>query len=324
MRAAICIVVMALARLVMGDEPLPDAKPVPRVQVVPQPYEQASVQLAGQELTRFHFGSALRRPFLFPVNGPGGGHALTRMGHPHDAVGHGHHNSIWISHHDVGGVDFWGDAGGGKIVYRPLVRDAYVDGDDAAVIRARFDWIEEKGQRLLLKERRQISVMPLDEKAWLVILDLELTPEGEEITFGKTPFGLVGVRMAKTIGVTDGGGRILNSAGQRDEQEILWKPAKWVDYSGPTARVDNGITTGGITLMDHPANPNHPTGFHVRNDGWMGTSLTLNEPLVVRKNSPLRLRYGLSIHGGVPSLDEASPRFAYFAEQALPNWQPWK
>jgi hypothetical protein len=50
---------------------------------------------------------------------------------------------------------------------------------------------------------------------------------------GKTPFGFIGVRMAKTIGVHDGGGTILNSEGALDEKEVFWKHAKWAVYSGP-------------------------------------------------------------------------------------------
>lgn len=312
--------VVTVVSLLCGED-LPDARPVPLMQIVPQPYAQASVERDGRELTRFHYGASLRRPFLFPVVGPAG-RSLTRMGHPHDAVGHSHHNSIWITHHDVDGVDFWGDRGDGKIVYRPLVRDAYHDGDEAAVIRARFDWIDEKsGDKVLLQERRQVTVMPLDENEWLLLLDLELTPAGEQVAFGKTPFGLVGVRMAKTIGVHDGGGRILNSAGGRDEKEILWKHAKWVDYSGPIA---TGVR-GGITLMDHPGNVNFPSGFHVRNDGWMGASLTLDDALVVKKDAPLRLRYGLHIHAGVPTVDEANEQFTAFGKLPRPDWsKAWK
>jgi hypothetical protein len=323
MRATTTIFFFALiGNFALGDEPLPDARLPPRLQVVPQPYDQASLTRDGRELTRLHFGPQLRRPFLFPVSGPHG--PLTRMGHPHDAVGHGHHNSIWVSHFDVDGVDFWGDSGRGKIVYRPLVRDAYSDGDDAAVIRARFDWVDEKNQRVLIEERRQISALPLGEEDWLLLLDLELTPRPAEVTFGKTPFGLVGVRMAKTIGVHDGGGRILNSAGQRNEAEILWQPAKWVDYSGPIARSASGYASGGIALLDHPANSNHPSGFHVRDDGWMGASLSLKGPLVVKQSSPLRLRYGLWIHGGVPTVEAVGAQWERFAARKLPDWTPWK
>ena len=78
--------------------------------------------------------------------------------------------------------------------------------------------------------------------------------------------GLLGVRMAKSIGVADGGGRILNSEGGVNEVGCFRKAARWVDYSGPvTADVDEGIN-----LLDHPQNLHHPVEFHVRNDGWMG------------------------------------------------------
>src|SRR5438874_13217671 len=42
-----------------------EVKPVPRIQVVPQPYQQISFQREGVEIARYHFGSALRRPFVF-------------------------------------------------------------------------------------------------------------------------------------------------------------------------------------------------------------------------------------------------------------------
>src|SRR5437762_298693 len=96
---AAIIVSIASSRAGLADEPAP----VPSMQVVPQPYDQASFQRDGNDLTRYHFGPTLRRPFLFPIMGASG-RSLTRMGHPHDPIGHSHHNSFWISHHDVDGV----------------------------------------------------------------------------------------------------------------------------------------------------------------------------------------------------------------------------
>ncbi|UCG55789.1 MAG: PmoA family protein, partial [Phycisphaerales bacterium] len=98
--------------------------------------------------------------------------------------------------------------------------------------------------------------------------------------------------MAKTIGVNDGGGTIRNSQGAVNEKEVLWKRAKWVDYSGAITQ-DN---VEGITLFDHPENPNFPTYFHVRNDGWMGASLTFDAARTIRPGKPLHLSYGLYVH----------------------------
>ena len=54
--------------------------------------------------------------------------------------------------------------------------------------------------------------------------------------------------------------------------------------------------TEGITYFDHPANPRYPTHWHVRDDGWMGASLCMQEPLTITRDDPLRLRYLLYIH----------------------------
>jgi hypothetical protein len=120
--------------------------------------------------------------------------------------------------------------------------------------------------------------------------------------------------------VHDGGGVIRNSEGASGEKEIFWKTAKWCDYSGP---ITNQAIEG-ISLMDHPSNPNHPTGFHVRSDGWMGTSLTLNDPRIVEPGKPLKLRYGLYVHNGQPSVAELNKAWEIFAKTTPPDLTPKK
>ena len=121
--------------------------------------------------------------------------------------------------------------------------------------------------------------------------------------------------MAKTIGVHDGGGLIRNSegkVGERGDDGVFWKPARWVDYSGPIAPGANE----GVALFDHPDNPNHPSVYHVRDDGWMGASLTFAGPRTIEPGKPLRLRYGLYVHAGVPTAEAIGASWKAFA--ALP------
>ena len=70
--------VVILVAVPAAETPLPGAKPVPDMQVLPQPYDQASFEHLGRELTRYHFGPQLRRPFWYPIVGPSG-RSLTRM-----------------------------------------------------------------------------------------------------------------------------------------------------------------------------------------------------------------------------------------------------
>jgi hypothetical protein len=304
---------------------LPAAQPVPRMQVLPLPRGEASVEREGQEISRYYFDKELYRPFLYPLIGPSG-KSLTRMGHPRDANGHSHHNSVWVSHHDVGGVGFWNDAASskGRIVHQRVNR--YEDTDYEALIEVTNAWKELNGDgssRTLLEETRTMRFQPGERRQWLLVLDIVLAAPKEPVTLGKTNFGLVGVRMAKTIGVHDGGGTIRNSEGAVNEPQVHEKPARWCDYSGPIARENDRDSrtrpeipdsTAGITLLDHPINPNHPTVFHVRDDGWMGAALTFDAPRTIEPGSPLKLRYGLWVHSAVPSADRINAQFDEFAK----------
>lgn len=311
-------IAILIASSALGQEP----KPVPAMQVLPLPGEQVSVEWNGKEISRYHYFTNTEgngRPFLFPLVGPSGKSHI-RMGHPRDPNGHSHHNGFWISHHDVNGVGFWNDASSskGRIQHRRVSR--FEDTDEEALIEVENTWwdLGNPGGRLL-EEVRTMRFRPTKKDGeWLLIVDLLLTPgtgavnskERQPVTFGKTPFGITGVRLAKTIGVHDGGGRILNSEGGVNEAGVFWKQARWVDYSGPITKTESG----GVTLFDHPINPSHPSHFHVRDDGWMGACLSYEEPRTIKADETLKLRYGLWIHGGVPNREQVEEQFQLFAK----------
>jgi hypothetical protein len=302
---------------------LPSAKPVPRVQAVPLPHHITSFQFDGRELTACHFDPQDMRPFWYPIRASRAV-SLTRMGHPHDPLTHSHHNSVWIAHNLVNDIDFWSDQAKkqGRIINVEVSREGYQDADEFASMHMVNHWINEADKSVQLIEVRRTEVRPLDgAKSWLLILDLEFSPpKGKTATFGATGFGLVAVRMAKSIGVSDGGGRILNSEGQVNEQEVFRKPARWCDYSGRITNEADGL--GGITLMNHPMNPYNPTAFHVRNDGWMGCCLSLDAPVQVTEAKSLRVRYALWVHDGVVTQERAEAQWKAFAAMPVVDLRP--
>ena len=301
------IAAIGICMLFAGNSSAGEPKAVPKLQVIPLPYDQASFQRNGVELTRYHFSPSVHRPFLYPVNGPSGW-SLTRMGHPHDPESHSHHNSVWTSHHDVAGVNFWSDGGKGTIRHKRIAK--YADGGQCSQIVAENEWVD-GDDRVLLDETRKIAVVLLDQSEWLAVIDIQLAARGQTVTLGKTPFGVIGVRMAKTIGVHDGAGTIRNSEGGVDEKEVFWKRARWVDYSGP---VKKRTHIEGVTLFDHPDNLNHPAHFHVRNDGWMGASLCFEGPRDIEPDKPLSLRYGLYVHADMPETEAIDAQWKKFAK----------
>ena len=271
----------------------------PRAMIIPQPDDQVSFQVDGREWLRYHYGNQTPKPYFYPVVGPAGV-PVTRLTHPHDPFTHNHHLSLWIGHEKVGSASFWGqNRNPARIEFDHLKK--IEDGDRASLtILAR--WLDGDKKPLLLDERvwtlspRYDTLGSSGFGEYTLDLQLTLTPVAPTLTLGKTNFGLVAVRVAKMMGTLDGGGTIRNSEGQVNEKELMpHRRARWCDYSGRPA-LD---AVNGVTLLDHPSNPNHPTYFHVRGDGWMGASFTYENDFVLSKEKPLVLRYRFYVHDGM-------------------------
>ena len=82
------------------------------------------------------------------------------------------------------------------------------------------------------------------------------------------------------------------------EENIFGKSARWMDYSGPVPSESDTQLFEGITYIDHPTNRNYPNHWHVRQDGWMGASVCMNESIEITKQQPLTLRFLLHVHSG--------------------------
>ena len=288
------LVIIASAIHLRAQEPYK----IRRCEIVPLADHQVSFRVAGVERTKWHFGDQYPRPFFFPLLGPSG-QSLTRMGHP-GAPNHDHHQSVWFAHHDVEGQSFW--ANGKDTTVRQKQWISYVDGDDEAIMAVELGWVDGE-QNELLHQVLCAAVIPMSDEQYALEVQSEFTPgAGRANTqIGKTNFGFFAVRVARSLSVVFGDGRLQDSEGRAGEPEIFGKHARWMDYSGPIAANSEGerkLVVEGITFHDHPANPTYPTSWHVRSDGWMGASLAMEKGLTIAKDSPLRLRYLLHVHSG--------------------------
>jgi hypothetical protein len=277
----------------------------PRLQIRPQWPLEGVVHVTdlGRPFTSLRLSA--RRPYLYPVIGPDGV-GLTEVGKPHDPTGsHAHHYSLWVAHASVAGKDFWSERGG------TIVHDGFElmeDGPLFARLVERNRW--KSGDVEVLRERRTLTFHATPETYRLIDMDLELSaPAQEAVVVGKSTFGFLAVRVAQSMTVFDGGGEIRNAAGARNERDVHLRKAAWIDLSGPIAPGK----WGGVAILDHPSNPNHPTTFHCRDDGWAGASAAADGPVTIEPGQPLRLRYRVVLHSGDAERGEVARRWAEYA-----------
>ncbi len=178
-----------------------------------------------------------RRPFLYPVNGPDG-IGLTEFGKPHDPTGsHAHHYSIWVSHAGVNGTDFWSERRGSIIAHDSV--ELLEDGPVFCRLAHKARWMAtlDPKAKPVMNDKRTLTFYRGEPDFRLIDVELEFAPVGSEpVTLGQTNFGFLAVRVAQSMTVFDGGGEIMNSAGDRNEQQGASEAGDLDRPSGPRGR----------------------------------------------------------------------------------------
>lgn len=290
--SVIIVVAVCFTLPASGGQPLQPAQ----CEIIPLPEDQVSFLIDGKQTLRWHFGRNYPRPFFFPFNGPSG-ISLTRMGHP-GAPNHDHHRSIWFAHNSVNGLDFWSDLSETKI--RQKTWYAYRDGAEDGIMACLLVWHDGDGKEVM-EQDTIAAIIPMENGDYSLELQIALRPglAQKSVELGKTNFGFLAVRVAKSLSAYFGGGKLTNSEGQEGEPDIFGKQARWMDYSGPIALGSGSnrrMVIEGITCFDHPTNPRYPTYWHVREDGWMGASFCLKNGFKITPEKHLVLRYLLHAH----------------------------
>ena len=257
-------------------------------------------------------GAENLRPYVYPFLGPEN-RELTRLDHPLDPVSHSHHKSIWIGHHDVGGHNFWEDSPrAGRIEVEDVQLPAAQG--ESVTVRLKCTW-RPRGAEAVLEEDRRLTFSEIAGGGLSLDIDLRLRATAKErpVKLGDTPFGLLGIRVARTLRVEERlGGLIFNSSEAENEAGCFWQHAEWCDYSGPvplagasdkpSARSPSTLPSmiAGIACFDHPENSPLDTFWHTRDDGWMGPCISKGQPRVVSFDDGLRARYRIESHAERP------------------------
>ncbi len=225
----------------------------------------AVVKIDGRLFTEYLIRSGTK-PILWPIIGPTG-QRMTRdypmLDRPGENKDHPHQRSIFFTHGNVSGVNFWSESGRvGTIKHLEFTKLA---GGRPATIAARDAWLDPDGKKLL-EDSRTLHFDTDGDARW-IDFDITLKATDGKVTFGDTKEGSFGIRVADTMRVERGlGGEIVNSLHQRNK--AAWgKRAAWVDYHGPV----DGQTVG-IAVLNHPGSFRFPTCWHVRPYGLLAAN----------------------------------------------------
>jgi nicotinamidase-related amidase/type 1 glutamine amidotransferase len=240
---------------------------------VPRPYFTRVRTLSGQEVTRHH-------P---PREG------IDKTDHE------GLHPGIWLSFGDLNGNDYWrlqavtehvefveppnGGPGSGRFT----VRNRYLTAD---------------GKQTVCEEicRHTIAIVP---EGYRIDYSSEFLAADNELVFGDQEEMGLGVRVATPLAVeTNLGGRILDSAGRINGQQVWGETASWCDYSGNLSG-----KWAGLTVLTGPKNFRacwshaRDYGFVAMNPfGHQAFTKQPAEPISVSPGAKLMLNYSVVVH----------------------------
>jgi hypothetical protein len=264
--------------------------------------------------TRYVYNSDQRsKPILYPILGPLG-LSMTRA-YPIDALAkgeakdHPHHASMWYTHGEVNGIDFWATGKGkGKVVHQD-----FLSIKDSSFTALNL-WQNADGKTICQDERTLSFHAPSEEDR---AIDISITIKATvgNVTFGDTKEGSMGIRMAPQFRLKGevAKGSALNSEGIVGK--AVWgKRASWVSYWAPFEEKEIGIS-----IFDHPSNPRHPTWWHARDYGLVaanpfGLRHFEGKPkgegnMVLKKGEEVTFHYRFLFHIGNPKEAEISSRY---------------
>ncbi|MDB6079477.1 MAG: hypothetical protein JWO82_3224 [Akkermansiaceae bacterium] len=269
----------------------------------------AKVECDGALVTEYRTDS--RVPYCYPLMSPSGAdltrHWPMETGVKDEETDHPHHRSFWLSHGSVNGSDYWAwttKADDPKIVHQGF-QDVTADS-----FTVNLSW-QARGKTDLTEKRTYHFARP-DPQTTVIDVTSRLTAADGDVVFGDTKEGFFAIRMDRTLRLKGpvAKGHIIDSAGRTD-QDVWGKRTDWVAFSGPDEKNQPAV----VAMLDHPANPSHPTWWHARDYGLLAANPFgrhdfegskdphLGEQLL-KKGETLVFRYEVVLHlGDLPSAD---------------------
>lgn len=282
-----------------------------------QGQDAVEVAIDGKPFVTYRFNTKspeLPRPYFHPLIGPSG-QTITQLGEvPGKREKHFHHTALWIAHQNFQAkgepaCDNWqiGRPNSSKIDHVRF--DSVQGGPLAGRFIERLRWLNVKGNRTLIEETRTVTFPRLPPERRVIDFDLRLRAHELPVTFNRTPYHLLAVRVLDAL-LPGKGGVITNSAGTENPPDAA--VAQWIDISGRL-----GDAWQGVALFNHPRNFRHPTPCLQFARQTIGLSPTHAQPFTLEPKEELRLRYRVYVHAGNVKEARVEAEYQAYIKQPL-------
>lgn len=237
--------------------------------------------LLGDTLVAGFISNSEGKPIIYPLATPMGKKIVRsypiRDAGANEKKDHPHHRSMWLTHGEVNGEDFWAtsEAFQGGTIRQDNITSVKDPETGHVTVTTQNTWLSKSGDPVLSDARRFTFL--LDDGRLVLDCGFRLHASAGDVNFGDTKEGSFGVRLAGSMKVDAGnGGKITNAEG-RTNAGAWGRKSSWVDYSGPIIEIDTKTAKlrpqayqeamAGMTIHVHPDSYNAPGRWHVRDYG---------------------------------------------------------
>jgi len=251
------------------------------------------------------------KPYVRQLSSPGGVNLLRD-----NVADHIHHHALMFAV-AVDGVDFWSEQeNSGKQLQNSLSfrGTGGKPGNWARrLLQGELEWVSTDG-KAIAKESRTIELYGGTPDCTMLTWRTRLSPpagkQSIQVT-GSHYFGL-GIRFVESMDKADSfmfAEIDAKSTVIRGSEKVT--PSKWVAFTGP---VEGKVVT--VAVFDHPQNL-RKTHWFTMHDPFSYLSATINllrEPLTVKADQPLDLRYGLAVWDGKVDREQVEKGYGRWLE----------
>lgn len=238
--------------------------------------------------TDYRTRDSQKYPYFYPVNGPATGKSVTTE----SSQPFPHHQSLFFGCDHVNGGNYWQDSLERGQIVSQTIKLIEPTGERAGFIDHAI-W-EREGASSPFRDQRRVWISAPTEDKRIIDIEIILTAL-EDVTITNTNHSLFSARMVPELSVNSGG-TMINSRGDKGEEDTIGKPAEWISYGGPREG-----TFEGLVIMDHPSHPWHPAPWFTRNYGFFSpTPMHWLEGgrMDIPRGNTLRMQYRVVVYAG--------------------------